>query len=90
VLEALLDARLHLKPEKYHFQKQEVKYYLGFIITTNGIRMYLEKVSCILGREVPRTVTDVQCFLGFANYYRRFIKDYSKVMTPLTRMTKNE
>jgi len=41
VFEALSDARLHLKPEKYHFQKQEVKY-LGFIITTNGIRMYLE------------------------------------------------
>ena len=89
MLKALLDTGLHLKPEKCHFHKQEVKY-LGFIITTNGIRMDLEKVSCVLGWEVPRIVTNVQCFLGFANFYRRFIKDYSKVMTPLTRMTKKE
>jgi len=89
VLKALSDAGLHLKPEKCHFHKQEVKY-LGFIITTNGIKMDPEKVSCVLGWEVPRTVTDVQCFLGFANFYRRFIRDYSKVVTPLTRMTKKE
>jgi transposase InsO family protein len=89
VLKALSDAGLHLKPEKCHFHKQEVKY-LGFIITTKGIQMDPEKVSCVLGWEVPKTVTDVQCFLGFANFYRRFIKDYSKVVTPLTRMTKKE
>jgi len=58
VLKSLSDAGLHLKPEKCHFHKQEVKY-LGFIITTNGIWMDPEKVSCILGWEVPRTVTDV-------------------------------
>ena len=87
VLKALSDAGQHLKPEKCHFHKQEVKY-LGFIITTNGIQMDPEKVSCILGWEVPRTVTDVQCFFGFANFYRRFIRDYSKVVMPLTRMTK--
>jgi len=89
VLKALSDAGLHLKPEKCHFHKQEVKY-LGFIITTNGIRMDPEKVSCVLGWETARTVTDVQCFLGFANFYRRFIKDYSKVVMLLTRMTKKE
>jgi len=89
VLKALSDAGLHLKQEKCHIHKQEVKY-LGFIITTKGIRMDQKKVSCVLGWEVPRTVTDVQCFLGFANFYRRFIKDYSKVVTTLTRMTKKE
>ena len=89
VLKALSDAGLHLKPEKCHFHNQEVKY-LGFIITTNGIWMDPEKVSCVLGWEIPRTVTNVQCFLGFANFYRRFIKDYSKVVMPLTTMTKKE
>jgi len=88
-LKALLQAGLHLKPEKCHFHKQEVKY-LGFIITTKGIRMDPEKVSCILGWETPKNVTDVQCFLGFANFYKRFIKDYSKVVMPLTRMTKKK
>jgi len=58
VLKALSDAGLHLKPEKCHFHKQGVKY-LGFIITTKGIQMDPEKVSCVLGWETPRTVTDV-------------------------------
>jgi hypothetical protein len=89
VLKALSDAGLYLKPEKYQFHKQEVKY-LGFIITTNGIRMDPEKVSCILEWQTPKNVTDVQCFLGFANFYRRFIKYYSKVVTPLTSLTKKE
>jgi len=69
VLKALSQAGLHLKPEKCHFHKQEVKY-LGFIITTKGIWMDPEKVSCVLGWETPKNVTDVQCFLGFANFYR--------------------
>jgi len=89
VLKDLSQAGLYLKPEKCHFHKQEVKY-LGFIITTKGIRMDPEKVSCILGWETPKNVRDVQCFLGFANFYRRFIKDYSKVVMLLTRMTKKE
>jgi len=85
----LSQAGLHLKPEKCHFHEQEVKY-LGFIMTTKGIQMDPEKVSCVCGWVTPKNVTDVQYFLGFANFYRRFIKDYSKVGTPLTRMTKKE
>jgi len=69
VLQALSQAGLHLKPEKYHFQEQEVKY-LGFIITTKRIRMDLEKVSCVLSWVTPKNVIDVQCFLRFANFYR--------------------
>jgi hypothetical protein len=49
-----------------------------------------EKVSCILGWETPKNVTDVQCFFGFTNFYGRFTKDYFKVVLPLTRMTKKE
>jgi len=89
VRKALLDARLHLKPEKYHFHKQEVKY-LGFIITTNGVRMDPEKVSCVVDWQTPRNVTDIQCFLGFATFYRRFIQDYSKVVSHLTSLKKKE
>jgi len=67
VLQALSQAGLHLKPKKCHFHEQEVKY-LGFIITTKEIRMDPEKVSCILGGVTPKNVTDVQCFLRFANF----------------------
>jgi len=89
VLKGLSDAGLHLKPEKCHFHKQEVKY-LGLIITTNGVRMDPEKVSCILDWQTLRNVTDIQCFLGFANFYWRFIWDYCKVVSPLTSLTKKE
>ena len=89
VLKALSDTGLHLKPEKCHFHKQEVKY-LGFIIGTNGVRMDPEKVSCVLDWQTPGNVTDIQCLLGFANFYRRFIRDYSKVVSPLTSLTKKE
>jgi hypothetical protein len=89
VLKALSDAGLHLKPEKCHFHKQEVKY-LGFIVGTKGVRMDPDKVSCVRDWQTPGNVTDVQCFLGFANFYRRFIRDYSKVVSPLTSLTKKE
>jgi len=64
--------------------------YLGFIIGTNGVRMDPEKVSCILDWQTPGNVTDIQCFLGFANFYRRYIRDYSKVVSPLTSLMKKE
>jgi len=64
--------------------------YLRFIIGTNGVRMDPEKVACVLDWQTSGNVTDIQCFLGFANFYRRFIRDYSKVVSPLTSLMKKE
>ena len=50
--------------------------------------MDLEKVKAITNWEYPRTVRGVQSFLGFCNFYRRFIKDYSRTALPLTRLTR--
>ena len=61
--------------------------FLGFIVTTKGLKMDPKKVEAIVSWEVPKTVRDVQCFLGFANFYRIFIKNYLLVATPLTRLT---
>ena len=49
--------------------------------------MDLKKVEAIVSWKVPKTVRDVQCFLGFANFYRIFIKNYSQVAAPLTWLT---
>ena len=46
------------------------------------------KVSAILEWPEPRKVKDIQSFLGFANFYRRFISDYSKITVPLTHLTR--
>jgi len=49
-----------------------------------------EKVEAVLGWKSPNSITEVQSFLGFANFYRRFIKDYSRVAKPVTELTKKE
>jgi len=48
------------------------------------------KVEAVLSWKTPNSLTEVQSFLGFANFYRRFIKDYSRVARPLTELTKKE
>ena len=61
--------------------------FLGFIATTEGLKMDPKKVEVIVCWEVPKMVREVQCFLGFANFYRIFIENYSQVVAPLTWLT---
>ena len=86
VLERLSAAGIHLKPEKCRFHVQEVDY-VGLVITPNGLRMKEEKVATIRNWEDPEHIKDLQSFLGSANFYRRFILNYSKMVSPLTKLT---
>jgi hypothetical protein len=87
VLEKLSAAGLHLKPEKCELYQKEVKY-LGLIIGADGIKMDPEKIAAVRDWPVPRKVRDVHSCLGFANFYRRFIRGYSEIVRPLTRLTR--
>jgi transposase InsO family protein len=87
--QALSKAGLHLKPEKCEFHVQTVKY-LGVILTPTGIQMDPAKVEAVKEWPLPQHLKDVQAFLGFANYYRRFIFEYSKKVTPMTTLTHKE
>lgn len=78
---------VHLKPEKCEFYVQETKY-LGMVISPDGVSMDQKKVATVQDWETPQNVKDVQCFLGFASFYRRFIYGYSKVVSPLTALTR--
>jgi len=89
VLTALSKAGLHLKPEKCEFHKTEVAY-LSIIITNEGIKMDPKKVEAIVQWGSPTNLHDVRAFLWFANFYRRFIKGYSDIVTPIVRLTKKE
>jgi hypothetical protein len=86
VLEAFEKASLHLKPEKCEFHCQEVKY-LGLIISTEGIKMDPEKITAVQDWEAPCNLKDVRVFLGFANFYHHFVRNYSKIVQPLTLLT---
>jgi hypothetical protein len=89
VLEKLQNARLSLKLEKCEFNVQKVEF-LGFIITPDGIAMDPSKVEAIKNWPVPKNVHDIQVFTGLTNFYRRFIKDYSKKCVPLTDLLKKD
>jgi len=87
VLEKLQTHGLVVSPEKCVWKTQEVEF-LGYVIGRNRIAMSQEKVEAILSWEEPKSLSETQSFLGFANFYRRFIKDYSRVARPLTELTK--
>lgn len=90
VLSKMQDAGLYLDIDKCEFSVKRTKY-LGFILDVEkGVEMDPEKVSAILEWEPPKTVKAVRSFLGFANFYRTFIKDYSDVVRPLTELTHKE
>ena len=60
------------------------------IVGVQRTRMLENKIKAVLDWLVPISVREVQAFIGFANFYRRFIKDFSKVALPLTKLTKKE
>ena len=82
VLKRLEENDLFVKPEKYVWKVRKVGF-LGVIIGKDGVRMEKEKVQGVIEWPVPRSVKDVQKFLGLANYYRQFVKDFAKIAKPL-------
>jgi hypothetical protein len=88
VLQRLREAGLQASINKCEFHVTRTKY-LGYILTTDGIEVDPEKTAAIRGWKKPATVRGVQSFLGFCNFYRRFIKNYGRVSRPLHNITKD-
>ena len=89
IFQRLRDANLTLKPLKCSFAKSEVNY-LGHIISKDGIKVNPSKIDAVKSYPLPKNQHDVRSFLGLANYYRKFVKGYSKIALPLNRLlTKN-
>ena len=86
ILEKLRDAKLYANPRKCDWHKTSVEF-LGYIIGADGVSMNPKKLSTITDWPEPETVKDVQSFLGFANFYRRFIPHFSRIVLPLTALT---
>ena len=89
VFHKLFLAGLKLKPRKCEFFKSKTAY-LGHIVSAKGIEIDPKTVEAVKNWTIPKTVTDVRSFLGFTNYYRRFIKDYAKVARPLNILISGE
>jgi transposase InsO family protein len=89
VLCRLTQYDLYLKPEKCSFDQTSIEY-LGVIIDNGNVRMDPAKVQGITKWPRPTKVKEIQSFLGFCNFYRRFIHDYSKIAHPLFHLTKKD
>ena len=86
VLDRLRDTQLCANPAKCEFDKSEVEY-LGYIISADGVKMNPKKLDTITNWPAPTNVKELQSFLGFTNFYRRFIDSYSGITLPLTALT---
>lgn len=86
VLTRLKECGLKLSPDKCHFFKSSVKY-LGHVVDSDGVHTDPEKISALRDWPRPSTRRELKCFLGFAGYYRRFVKEYSKIAKPLNCLT---
>ena len=85
VLARLLQHRLYVKAENCEFHQTEVRF-LGYILDAKGSRMDQTKITAVTDWPRPQSIKDLQRFLGFANFYRRFIRNFSSVAAPLTSM----
>uniref|UniRef100_A0A8C2GHW3 Gypsy retrotransposon integrase-like protein 1 n=1 Tax=Cyprinus carpio TaxID=7962 RepID=A0A8C2GHW3_CYPCA len=89
VLKRLREYQLYLKAEKCSFHQPSVQF-LGYNIDSSGIRMDEGKVDAIRNWPTPTTIKELQRFLGFSNFYRRFIQNYSCITSPLTSLLRNK
>ena len=78
VFQKLDEAGLHLKPTKCELFKDRLEY-LGHVVSSKGIETNPKKIAAILNWPHPRNITQIRSFLGFCNYYRKFIKGYAQV-----------
>jgi hypothetical protein len=87
VFQRLRENKLYVKLEKCEFRVTEVDF-LGHRITQEGLKMDDHKVKAILDSELPKLVLALRFFLRLASYYRKFIKNFAKMVAPLTNLLK--
>ena len=86
VLEILNENDLYLKPEKCQFTTQEIEF-LGITFTPGHMEMSKDKLKAITDWPTPKNVGELRKFLGFSNFYRRFIQNYANIAAPLNNLT---
>jgi len=85
VLRRLEENDLYVKPEKCTWKVQKVNF-LGVVMSQGKIEMEEDKVVEVLNWPTPKMVRDIRKFLGLANYYKQFVKDFTKLARPLNNL----
>lgn len=86
VFKRLREANVRLKPSKCHFVKPQVEY-LGHVVSAEGLKPNPDKIRAVKEFPIPTNTTGVKAFLGLCNYYRRFIKGFAQIASPLNKLT---
>ena len=89
VLQRLRKYRMAISLEKSVFHVKKVNF-LGYVVATDGVTMNEKKVDSIKFWKALASVRDIQIFIGFANFYRRFIKNFSAICAPITNLLKGD
>ena len=89
ILQRLRETGLQVDILKCEFHVQEIKF-LGLLISTEGLRMNPSKVDAVVDWSTPINLKETQSFVGFCNFYRRFIKNFSKIVKSLVRLTRKD
>jgi hypothetical protein len=89
IMEKLREHKLYAKFSKYEFWLSEVAF-LGHIVSKEGIAIDPSKVTAVIEWEPPKNVGEIHSFLGLARYYRRFIKNFSKIAKHMSELLKKE
>jgi hypothetical protein len=87
VLERLRDAGLYLKLSKCEFNEKRIGF-VGFIVTPKRVEMEPVRIKTVTEWPLPKSYCNIQVFLGFANFYRRLIENFSKIAKPMSDMLK--
>jgi len=89
VLKRLEENDLYVKPEKCMWKVQKVPF-LGVVMGEEKVEMEEDKVEGVLKWPTPQCVRDARKFLGLANYYRHFVKNFAKVALPMNQLTRKD
>ncbi|KAK3563168.1 hypothetical protein QTP86_016401 [Hemibagrus guttatus] len=89
VFTCLLQDQLYVKAEKCEFHRKSITF-LAYVISPNGVEMDQTELQAITKWPEPTTIKELQRFLGFGNFYRQFIRNYSTIASPLTSMLKGK
>ena len=89
VLEILQANKLYIKLEKCEIEREKIEY-LGVVVSKGKVEMDPVKTEALTSWPTPKKLKELQSFLGLCNFYRQFIKDYSKITKPLNQLTGKE